>query len=644
MSTSSPHAELLAVLGSLELLTPAQTQSLLAEQPRSDEELLAELRARGWLTEYQTQRVQAGEATALVLGPYRLLEPVGQGGMGQVFKAYHPFMGRIVAVKLIRAERLMHADAISRFRQEIQAAAKLAHPNIVRAYDANQERDLHYLAMEYVEGTDLARVSLERGPLPVAEACDYIRQAALGLQHAHEAGLVHRDLKPANLLLARDGTVKILDFGLARLASTSFENSSVLAPNPDSRLAALTQTGAMMGTPDYMAPEQTYDSHQVDIRADLYSLGCTLYHLLLSRPPFASHGTLAAKIHAHRQYAPDDRVEYRRPDVPPGLAMVLLALLVKQPEQRIATPALLAQALAPYCPGQRPVWQPAFPVVTAPTPPSPVVPVLPESTVDEVPGDLPATTPHLVPPDRTPFQPPAQTTVLQPTAAPKIEEKLAWLDRVHESESEQRRQQEITILRNLMHQHLETGAWFPAYDTARALRKLEPKDDDAAKVIHHLGKKLRWRLLLRIASRQAYQLFMGVGVGGMIMAPAAGVAWLAQWVQDGWQGWGAALLNFSLRVLVGAWVGGMTAVGLSGAVAQIITDQRSKLEKQITETLAVAGLVVCIGLWYWLENPLSAWALGGAYALLVLACAITPGGSPFVEQVKDPTEVKEAKA
>ncbi len=635
MAEPSVFSALLDSLIEMELLTPLQTQAVLAKSHASSEQMLSDLHERGWLTEYQKQRVLAGEASSLVIGPYRLLEPIGEGGMGQVFKARHPFMNRIVAIKFIRPERLKHPEAIERFQQEIQAAAQLAHPNIVRAYDAAKFGNMHYLAMEYINGVDLDRVSKQRGLLPISEACDYIRQAALGLQHAHEAGLVHRDLKPANLLLARDGTVKILDFGLARLASTALDSEALNELPRSLQDSSLTHTGVMMGTPDYVAPEQILDSRHVDIRADLYSLGCTLYQFLIGKPPFASHRSVGAKLEAHLQYPPEERLAVIRPDAPPGLSVVLQALLVKAVEQRIGTPALLAQALAPYCPGQRAAWLPPQLNVQAPPQPSPSPSPPPASTVDGLPreGDTPIPGPTQ-PLPTTPAAP-LPPTPMEPMPQPSVAEKLNWLDRVHQSEEEQRKQQELSILVSLMHQHLETAAWFPAYDTAEAVLKLDPLHDEAVKVVQHLKVKLRRPLILRVIARQAYQFFMGIGVGGFILLPGIGLAWLAQWFQDDWQGWGATLASYSFRVLTGAWIGGLSTVGLAGAIGLLISEHRSKLEKQITEAVAVAGFVIGIGIWCMLPNPLSGIALSIAYALLILAHALAPGGSPYVEQVSE---------
>jgi formylglycine-generating enzyme required for sulfatase activity len=251
-----------------------------------------------------------------------------------VFKARHAKLGRIVALKLIRKERLESPVAVKRFQRECMAAARLDHPNVVRAYDADEDGGTHFFAMEYVEGTDLARLVKEKGPLSVAEACDCARQAALGLQHAFEKGMVHRDIKPHNLLRTTDGVLKILDMGLARfsLGAADGESSS-----------SLTQDGALMGTPDYIAPEQARDSKNADIRADLYSLGCTLFYLLTGRVPFGG-GTLTEKLLSH-QMDPVPDVRQLRPDVPEAVGQVVTTLMAKKPEDRYQAPAETVKAL-----------------------------------------------------------------------------------------------------------------------------------------------------------------------------------------------------------------------------------------------------------------------------------------------------------
>jgi WD40 repeat protein/tRNA A-37 threonylcarbamoyl transferase component Bud32 len=270
---------------------------------------------------------------------YEVLEFLGAGGMGMVYRARHRVMERVVALKILHRRVTQKPAAVERFRREVQAVASLGHPNIVAAFDADQAGEQHFLVMEYVPGVTLARLVKEQGPLDPARACDYIRQAALGLQHAHERGLVHRDLKPSNLIVTPEGQVKILDLGLARLEQVAEESSG-----------DLTGSGTVMGSVDYLAPEQADDPHQADIRADIYSLGCTLYHLLTGRPPFPE-GTLMQKLKAHGQRVP---APVERPGVamPAGLDRVVGRMLAKDPRQRYQTPRELAEALAPYAAGK----------------------------------------------------------------------------------------------------------------------------------------------------------------------------------------------------------------------------------------------------------------------------------------------------
>jgi tRNA A-37 threonylcarbamoyl transferase component Bud32 len=268
---------------------------------------------------------------------YRILKELGKGGMGVVYHAEQTMMDRQVAIKVIGKALLDQAGALERFEREVRAAAKLIHPNIVVAYDAERAADLHMLVMEFVEGQSLDQVLRRKGPLPVLHACVYVRQAALGLQHAHERGMVHWDIKPQNLMLTPKGQVKILDFGLAKLVS---EN------RPQSALTAL---NAYMGTPDYSAPEQATDAPTADIRADIYSLGCTLYCLLAGTPPFKEETAVQTILaHLEKEATP---LPGLRPDVPAALWQVVARMLAKAPAQRYQTPAEAAQALAPFCKG-----------------------------------------------------------------------------------------------------------------------------------------------------------------------------------------------------------------------------------------------------------------------------------------------------
>jgi WD40 repeat protein/tRNA A-37 threonylcarbamoyl transferase component Bud32 len=281
------------------------------------------------------------------LPDYQILEEIGRGGMGIVYRARQISRDRVVALKVIRRERLSHPEVLRRFRREVQAAARLSHPNVVRVYDADQAGDTHFLSMEYVPGITLQRLVEQFGRLPVAQACDYVRQAALGLQHAHEQALVHRDIKPANLMVAatdpgqpgarayRGAVVKVLDMGVARI--------NQLSGNQEELLSTLTQDGAVLGTPDYIAPEQLENAHEADVRADLYSLGCTFHYLLTGQVPFPG-GTLIQKLDKQRwaTAAPVDQV---RPEVPAGVAGVVRRLMAKRPEDRYQTPAELVAAL-----------------------------------------------------------------------------------------------------------------------------------------------------------------------------------------------------------------------------------------------------------------------------------------------------------
>ena len=271
---------------------------------------------------------------------YRIVRLLGRGGMGTVYLAEHRVLHRSVALKVIKPEFLARPEVVERFQREASAAARLQHPNIVAAYDAETSGETHFLAMEFVAGADLARVVKERGPLPVAEACGYIRQAAWGLEHARQQGMVHRDIGPRNLMLAEDGRIKILDFGLARFASE-------LEP-----AGQLTGEGAVLGSLDFMAPEQADDPRRADIRADIYGLGCTLYYLLAGQVPFADRSAVA-KLKAHAALPPPALSELRA-DVPSELTVILARMLAKNPAERFQTPDEVAQALGPFAGNELP--------------------------------------------------------------------------------------------------------------------------------------------------------------------------------------------------------------------------------------------------------------------------------------------------
>lgn len=299
---------------------------------------------------------------------FRILKTIGAGGMGVVYKAEHRFMERLVALKVINGRLIGNPTALERFRLELKAAARLSHPNIVTAYDAEQAGDLQMLVMEYVDGISVARQVEKAGPLSVRHACQFARQAAFGLQHAYERGMVHRDVKPQNLMLTRDGRVKILDFGLARFvreseppaanaaaaeaSSPKTSSTGDTAPGAD----GLTHDGAALGTPDYMAPEQVLDARTADIRADIYALGGTLYWMLAGHSPFP-HGSVADKLESQLDRQPLD-LSFVRTDVPEALRRVIARMTAKNPDDRYQTPVEAAEALAPFCkPG--PVVAPA---------------------------------------------------------------------------------------------------------------------------------------------------------------------------------------------------------------------------------------------------------------------------------------------
>jgi serine/threonine protein kinase len=311
------------------------------EERPADAKALARLLVRqGKLTKYQATAIYEGKHKHLVFGEYVILDRLGAGGMGVVFKARHRRMDRVVAIKVLPAEAMKSPAAVERFYREVRAAARLSHRNIVTAHDAGEHHGMHYLVMEYVEGKDLGQVVAENGPLPVEQAVECIAQAAEGLEYAHGMGVIHRDIKPGNLLLSTSGLVKILDMGLALMGES-------LAPDVTTA-AQLTQSGQIMGTVDYMSPEQAQDTHRADERSDIYSLGCTLYRLLTGEPPYPGD-TMMNRMMAHVQ-APIPSLRDRRPDVPEALDAVFQRMIAKKPADRQQSMREVIDELAPFLP------------------------------------------------------------------------------------------------------------------------------------------------------------------------------------------------------------------------------------------------------------------------------------------------------
>ncbi|HUG89327.1 MAG TPA: protein kinase [Planctomycetaceae bacterium] len=344
MTTKSVETFLGAVRKS-GLIAPDLLKRLLDEfrerggNPNDAERLADKLVAAGALTRWQAEKLLQGKHSGFFLGKYRLLSLLGKGGMSSVYLAEHVLMRRRCAIKVLPTKRVNDSSYLGRFHREAQAVAALDHSNIVRAYDVDKETqrnaEIHFLVMEYVEGQSLLDLVQKHGPLDFVRAADYIRQSAEGLAHAHAAGMVHRDVKPGNLLVDSTGTVKILDLGLARFFHGKEDKSLTVAHDEK-----------VLGTADYLAPEQARDSHGVDARADIYGLGCTFYFLLTGHPPF-SEGTLAQRLLAHQFRDPPPLTD-DRPDTPPALIAVVERMMAKHPDQRFQSSQETADALVDW--------------------------------------------------------------------------------------------------------------------------------------------------------------------------------------------------------------------------------------------------------------------------------------------------------
>ena len=320
--------------------------------------LLSKLVSDGHITTYQADKFKAGKASEIYFGDYVVIDKLGQGGMGTVLLAKHRRMDRKVAIKVLPVTVLESKDAVARFFQEVKVAAQLTHPSIVHAYDAGEHHGFHYLVMEYVEGHDLAEVLQQLGPIPATLAVDYISQAASGLEYAHRKGIVHRDIKPSNLLLDGEGNIKILDMGLARIGGTFDQEAS----------QHLTTTGQVMGTVEYMSPEQAEDTRQADARSDIYSLGCTLYRLMTGRGPY-SRDTVVKTILAHRD-APVPIIDTGNP-LDTGINQLFQKMVAKDPTQRFQTTTMMIEAIRQIEDGQSPEFASMPPVIETPIPPTP---------------------------------------------------------------------------------------------------------------------------------------------------------------------------------------------------------------------------------------------------------------------------------
>lgn len=352
------------------------------------------LTAKSLITKWQSEKLLQGKHKGYFLGKYKLLSLLGKGGMSSVFLAEHTLMKRRCAIKVLPHKRVADSSYLARFHREAQAVASLDHPNIVRAYDVDQQADrdaiIHFLVMEYVEGLSLQEVIAKTGPCSLVDSVDYVRQAAVGLAHAHQAGLVHRDIKPGNLLRDNTGVVKILDLGLARFFDNQGQEEALTIQHDEK----------VLGTADYLAPEQALDSHTVDARADIYSLGCTLYFLLTGHPPF-TEGTLTQRLMAHQSKEPPP-VEKDRAEIPPTLTAIVRKMMAKKPDDRYTTAEEAAEALRKWLSSSAPVeWKKAHrqlfagdatgrpapvmaqvvtPVAPAPSPPVTSAPIAPPSS------------------------------------------------------------------------------------------------------------------------------------------------------------------------------------------------------------------------------------------------------------------------
>jgi serine/threonine protein kinase len=352
-------ADFLRVLRASNLAKPEAIDAVVApwadRQGPVPEELVAAVLESKLVTQWHVDQLRKGRYKGFFLGKYKLLRLIGSGGMSSVYLAEHATLQNEVAIKVLPLKRVDQTSFLARFEREARMSARLNHPNITRAFDLDTAGSIHFFVMEYVEGVDLHRKVKQEGPLLVHEAADLVRQAALGLHYAHEEGFVHRDIKPANMILDKRGTLKILDLGLGLSGAEGPEAASLTQEHDEK----------VLGTADFLAPEQVTDSHNVDKRADIYSLGCTLYYLLTGAGPFAE-GNVKERFRKHLQATPPNLME-KRPDTPAAIASLYLRMLQKRPEARQQTAKEVADALAAWL-AENPVAADAADAADGPSP------------------------------------------------------------------------------------------------------------------------------------------------------------------------------------------------------------------------------------------------------------------------------------
>jgi serine/threonine protein kinase len=394
MAAPATADELLDLLDKSRLLESVDFQGYLrkrretASLPDNAGELAETLISDGILTRFQAENLLQGKWMRFYIGPYKVLEGLGAGSSGIVYLCEHEGLRRRVAIKILQGEKAKDSTSLERFHREARAAGSLDHPNIVRAFDVGQEDRFHYLVMEYIDGQSLRQIVKNEGPLSPTLGAEYLRQAALGLKHAHEAGLVHRDIKPTNLMVDRDGVVKILDMGLARF----FEDEGDI----------LTQ-GAVLGSADYIAPEQALDSHSVDTRADVYSLGATFWYCLTGhRPPRAG-------LELIRRPSQVQNPEELRPDVPSEIWRVLRKMMAPQPGDRYQSCSEVVEAILPWTPDEAA----RLLLVETPPPPPPTVQTAVLQAMTDTKPD------HAIAPEAPPaVEPPPPPAPPQPVPVP----------------------------------------------------------------------------------------------------------------------------------------------------------------------------------------------------------------------------------